>query len=135
MNTLKISKAGPLRKDTVGMAPFLKRKANYKGYLLTAILLLLWPVAQRFVMDVDPTIGFIDPNIWLLILLSFISFTVLIGLCWWILHGFWLSVGLPGLGNMVLQFRGLSLWQQLGFYWASFVSLLLAAVGVLTAIL
>ncbi|WP_316815855.1 hypothetical protein [Pedobacter nyackensis] len=135
MKTLKILKADPFRKEAAVEGPHFKNEANYMGYLITAILLLLWPVAQHLLIGTDPTIGFIDPNIWLLILLSLICFMVVVGLCWWVLQQFWLSLGLPLLGNMVLQFRELSLWQQLGFYWASFVSLLLAAVGVLTAIL
>ncbi|MNY70658.1 hypothetical protein D3C86_2088380 [compost metagenome] len=47
---------------------------------------------------------------------------------------FWISMGLPALGNMVSQYKELTVWQQLGFYWASFALLLLAAVGVLSAI-
>jgi hypothetical protein len=42
---------------------------------------------------------------------------------------------LPTLGYMVSQFKQLLLWQQLGFYWASFALLLWAAVGVLSAVL
>jgi hypothetical protein len=110
------------------------RPKKYLFVLLLGLLLLLWPVAQRLVMQSDPTIGFVDPNIWLLLLLSLITFLGITGLCWWLLQQFWTFMGLPGLGNMVLHFKALSLWQQLGFYWASFGLLLLAAVGVLSAI-
>ncbi|WEK21635.1 MAG: hypothetical protein P0Y49_10855 [Candidatus Pedobacter colombiensis] len=121
MNTLKITKY-----DVSGR--------NYTPYLLFGLCLLLWPLLQWLVMSSDPTIGFIDPNIWLLILLSLISFLMVIGLCWWLLQRFWMRLGLPLLSDMVLQFKKLELWQQLGFYWASFALLLLAAIGVLTAI-
>lgn len=121
MNTLKISNASPLL-------------ARYGGYLLLIALLLILPLAQRAITLNDPAIGFIDPNIWLLLLMGFISFMMVIGLCWWLLQGFWMSIGLPGIGGMVSQFKELSAWQQLGFYWASFVCLLWAAVGVIIAI-
>lgn len=110
------------------------KQKKYLFLLLLGLLLLLWPIAQRLVMQSDPTIGFVDPNIWLLLLLSLITFLGMTGLCWWLLQQFWTSMGLPGPGNMVLHFKALSLWQQLGFYWASFGLLLLAAVGVLSAI-
>lgn len=111
------------------------RRADYSGYLLLLILLLIWPLLQRLVRITDPTIGFIDPNIWLLILLGLIAFMVTTALCWWLTQRFWTNLGLPALGDMVSQFKELPLWQQLGFYWASFGLLLLAAVGVLIAIL
>ena len=111
-----------------------KRMKNYLPVLLLGLLLLSWPLVQGLVMWSDPTIGFIDPNIWLLLLLGLIAFMMTVGLCWWFMQQFWMSMGLPALGNMVLQYKHLSLWQQLGFYWASFGLLLLAAVGVLTAI-
>jgi hypothetical protein len=113
----------------------LDAKANYKVYLLLLILFSLWLFAQRLIMHADPTIGFIDPNIWLLFLLSMIAFLLVIALCWWILQRFLLGLGFPALGYMVSQFNQLLLWQQLGFYWASFALLLWAVVGVLSAVL
>jgi len=107
---------------------------NYLPILLLGLLILLWPLAEHLVTKGDPTVG-LSPTIWLLFLLSSIIFMVTIGLCWWLLQKFWMSLGLPGLGNMVSQFKELSKWEQLRFYWASFALLLLAAVGVLTAIL
>lgn len=108
---------------------------KYLFILLFGILLLLWPVAQHLIIQSDQTIGFVDPNIWLLLLLSLIAFLGVTALCWWLLQQFWMSMGLPGLGIMVLQFNTLEVWQQLGFYWASLCLLLLAAVGVLSAII
>lgn len=111
------------------------RPKKYPAILLFGLLLLLWPFAQQLVMRSDPTIGFVDPNIWLLLLMSLITFLGITGLCWWLLQQFWTSMGLPGPGMMVLQFTALTLWEQLRFYWASFALLLLAAVGVLSAII
>lgn len=134
MNTLKIAKE-QLSGKGLPDYKFTKRNgSNYMGYLLLGLLMLLWPFLQRMVRGSDPAIGFIDPNIWLLILLSLICFLVVIGLCWWLLHGFWISLGLPLLGDMVLQFKKMESWQQLRFYWLSFVLLVLAAVGCLNAI-
>ena len=50
------------------------RTKNYLVVLVLGLLLLLWPLAQRIAMWSDPTIGFIDPNIWLLLLLSLMFF-------------------------------------------------------------
>jgi hypothetical protein len=135
MNVLKISKASSLKENVNGKWFSAGRKLNFPGYRLVAVLLLLWAVGQHLIIRNDPMTGFIDPNIWLLLLLSMIAFLVITGLCWWLLQKLWMSLGLPALGSMVSQFKELAPWQQLGFYWASFGLLLLAAVGVLTAIL
>ena len=105
-----------------------------KVVMLFVILTLLWPLAQETVLSLDPTSGYVDRSILILILLALICFLGMIGLCRWLLRRFWIALGLPGLGNMVLQFNELLLWQQLGFYFASFGLLLLAGVGCLIAI-
>lgn len=134
MNTLKMSEQH-FSERSMADYRFTKRKRNnYMGYLLLGLLVLLWPLLQRVVNGADPVIGFIDPNIWLLILLSLICFLVVTGLCWWLVQNFWMSLGLSLSGDMVLQFKKMESWQQLGFYWLSFVSLALAAVGCLNAI-
>jgi hypothetical protein len=141
METLKISKVNVLkgnilrRHDLNGRRLLVRNKNNYLGYMLVAILLLLWAGGQHLILRHDPMSGFLDPNIWLLLLFSLIAFIVITGVCWWLLQKFWMSLDLPDLGDMVSQFNELSPWQQLGFYWASFGLLFLAAVGVLTAIL
>jgi len=135
MNTFKLSKHEVAEQNLAGYDTSKPKISNYLVYLLFGLLLLLWPLLQQQLSQADETIGYIDPNIWLLILLSLISFMILTGMSWWLLHQFWTSLGLPELGTMVLQFNNLALWQQLGFYWLAFVSLLLAAVGVLTAVL
>ena len=105
-----------------------------KVVLLFVVLALSWPLAQDMVLSIDPTSGYVDTSIWILLLLSLICFLGMIGLCWWLLKRFWMALGLPSLRVMVLQFNELMIWQQLGFYFASFALLLLAAIGSLIAI-
>lgn len=106
-------------------------KSIYEALKIAALLiimLLLWPFAQQMVFSFDETAGYIDPgNIVLLVLISLITFIVIVILSGWLLCRFLAALNLPGIGIMVLQFRKLELWQQLRFYWASFALLLLAA--------
>ncbi len=108
---------------------------NYLPYCLFGLLLICWPLLQRLVTGSDETVGFVDPNIWLLILLSQICFFVTMGLSWWLLQRFWVSIGLPGLGSMVLQFESLPSWEQLKFALCLYALLLLAGVGCMLAVL
>ena len=105
-----------------------------KVVLVFVIMVLSWPLLQRMVRNLDITAGYVDPSIWVLVLLALICFMGMIGLSWWMVKRFWMALGLPSLGGMVLQFNELLLWQQLGFYFASFALLLLAGVGCLAAI-
>ena len=111
---------------------------SWKGaekYLIGIILLLSYYTLQRVIQFNDLSIGVIDPSIWLLVLLSFMCFITVIGLSYWMLKRFTIIMGLPTVGNLVLQFNSLEIWQQLSFYWGSFALLLLAGVGSLSAIL
>ncbi|MBE9599464.1 hypothetical protein [Pedobacter sp. MC2016-24] len=103
--------------------------------LVGIMMLFAWFVLPKMMHSGDVTTGYIDQSIWLLILLSLISFLLTVGLCWWVLQRFWLNTGLPGLNSMVLNFRDLELWQQLGFYFACFAVLLLAAVGLMAGMM
>jgi len=95
---------------------------------LLTIMVLLWPFAQQMVFSFDETAGYINPgSMALLVLISLITFIVIVVLSGWLLQRFLAAQNLPGMGVMVLQFKKLELWQQLGFYWASFALLLLAA--------
>lgn len=115
--------------------PFLSaRKLNMTDSLFAALLLLLWPAMSLLIQDSGPTAGFVDPNILLLIILSLLSFLLFAGLSWFLLQRFWAVSGLPELDVMVLQFKELRLWQQLGFYYLAFVSLLFAGIMCLMAI-
>lgn len=105
-----------------------------KHHLLFLFLLFLWCFAPPWLRVFDETAGNIDQSIWLLVLLSLISFLLVVGLCWWLLQRVWQLIGLPLFSDMVSQFNTLLLWQQLSFYWASFALLLLAASVCLAAI-
>lgn len=107
---------------------------SHLGYFIFGGLLLLWLLMPDFIRQYDPTSGGVDPAIWLLILLGILAFLMAIALSWWLLQRFWLNLGLPNLGLMVLQFKNLALWQQLGFYWLSFALLLLVCTMCIAAI-
>lgn len=114
---------------------FLHELKHLTKYLLFGLLILLWFTAPKVIHLNDSTAGYIDPSIWLLILLALISFLMLLALCWWLLKHFWMMLNLPALGLMVSQFKFLELWKQLGFYFACFALLLLAGVACLAAVL
>ena len=102
--------------------------------LLFICLLLIWCFAPLLLHQLDQTVGNVDQSVWLLVLLSMISFLLMCAVSWWLVKQFWLAMGLPHINTMVSQFKKLALWQQLSFLWASFALLLLAAVGCLVAI-
>ena len=106
-----------------------------KEHALLGGLLALWGVSPELVRLVDSTAGYVDQSIWLLVVLSLISFMMVVGLCWWLLQRFWTSMGLPRIGRMVMGFKDLEVWVQLGFYLACFALLVFAAVGCLAAVL
>ncbi len=99
-------------------------------YLMAMVLVMVWFTLQKVMLYNDSTAGQIDQSIWLLVLLAIISFLLMLGLCYWLMQRFWLRMGLPDLGDMVLQFSSLVLWQQLKFALALFALLLSAAIGV-----
>jgi len=102
--------------------------------LLFVCLLLLWCFAPLLLQRIDQTVGNVDQSIWLLIILSLISFLLICALCWWLLKHFWMAMDLPNINTMISHFKTLALWQQLSFLWGSFALLLLAAMGCLVAI-
>ncbi len=103
--------------------------------LFLGLLLLIWFTAPQIMQFEDSNTGYIDPSIWLLVLLALICFLILLPLCWWLLQRFWMVIGLPTLGLMVSQFKLLKLWQQLGFYFSCFALLLLTGLGCLAIVL
>jgi hypothetical protein len=105
-----------------------------KEHRLVLSLMVLWSVVTEFFSSEEISTG-INQSVPIMIVLSLISFLVLVHLCWWLLQRFWVGVGLPGLGSMVLQFSSLELWKQLGFFWLSFALLLLTGLGCLAAVL
>jgi hypothetical protein len=104
-------------------------------YAIGLILVLSWFFLQRVIQSGDVSVGVIDPSIWMLVLLSLICFVTVTGISYWMLKRFAVVMGLPTMGNLIVQFNSLEIWQQLSFYWASFALLLLAGVGSLSAIL
>ena len=119
MRTLSLGPVGGLKKE----------------HALLGGLLALWGVSPELVKLIDSTAGYIDQSIWLLVVLSLISFMMVVGLCWWLLQRFWTSMGLPQIGRMVTGFKEMELWVQLGFYLGCFALLVFAAVGCLVAVL
>jgi len=120
--------------DSSGAGDFTEKKFSRVGYLVFGGLLLLWLLLPGAIRQFDPASGGVDPAIWLLILLSLLAFFMLTAWCWWLLRRFWETLGLPRIELMVLHFKSLELWQQLGFYWLSFALLLLVSVMCLAAI-
>jgi hypothetical protein len=102
--------------------------------LLFTSLVLLWFFVPQWIQGNDQTLGIVDQSMWVLVVLSLISFMLINAISWWLLKHFITGVGLPTINKMVLQFKSLESWQQLSFYWASFALLLLVAMGCLLAI-
>lgn len=115
--------------------PVKSAQKNVEGYLLGIILMLIWYSVPKVFAIFDSTIGTIDQSIWMLVVLSFICSLMTVGLSWFLLKWTWSSLGLPVLRVMVLQFKDLELWIQLGFFFASFCLLVLAGTGALIAVL
>jgi hypothetical protein len=105
-----------------------------EALLLFGSLLSLWVLGSRWMQNNMPLSGSIDPNIWLLILLSMICFVALTTFCGLLLQRIWQRLGLPAVTILVSQFNTLAPWQQLGFFYCSFALLLLSAIGCLIAI-
>jgi hypothetical protein len=101
---------------------------------LFMIILAIYLLLPQGLQQLDATVGDVDQSVWLLIILSVISFLLILAICWWLLQFIWNDLGLPQLTSITSQFNKLELWQQLSFFWASFFSLLLVATGCLIAL-
>jgi hypothetical protein len=102
--------------------------------ILVILLLVVWFIFPLWLRSDDPTAGYIEQNIWLLIVLSLITFLMVIGLCWWLLKRFWTMTGLPDFNKLILKFNHLTSCQQLSFFFACFALLILAAMSCIDAI-
>ena len=102
-------------------------KTHWKSVLLFMLLILVWFTFPVYIHQADPNAGTVDQGIWMLVILSLIVFLLILALCWWLLQHYWGQLGLPDLQHILSQFKTLSSWQQIIFFWVSFVSLLLAA--------
>jgi len=102
-------------------------KKQIKPVLLFLALLLVWFICPILIHQADPQADIAPQSIWMLVILSLIVFLLILALCWWLLQHYWGQLGLPDLQHILSQFKTLSSWQQIIFFWVSFVSLLLAA--------
>ena len=137
MNTIKLGLLNPIRNvpEIPKWEGDLKKKSiEWQPLVLFIVLLSIWFPMHQWLRKIDPTISTSDQSMWLLILLSIMAFLLMVALSSWLLQLFWQWADLPSLLNMVSQFKTLTLWQQLGFYWASFFSLLAVASACLIAI-
>lgn len=114
-----------------GDTPVLK---HIEYVLLAAIAVLLWFSAPMLFALPNGNSEEVATTIGLMVLLSMISFLMVVGLVAWLMHRFWLRMGLPALEEMVLEFRTLELWEQLKLSVALFALLLLACVGCIMAV-
>lgn len=105
-----------------------------KEHRLMIGLMLLWSIVTNVFSSPEFSAG-INQSVPIMIVIGLITFLILLYLAWWLLERFWQRVGLPGMGSMVLQYKKMCLWQQLGFYWLCFALLLLVGLGCLAAVL
>jgi hypothetical protein len=105
-----------------------------KEHRLLVVLMVLWGMVTEFWSSPEMTAG-INEGVPLMVVLALISFLVLLELVWWLLNRFWNRLGLPGLEVLVIYYRRMEVWQQVGLYWLSFALLLVSAVGCLAAVL
>lgn len=103
------------------------RLLDWQPLMILLLLLAIWFYTTSWLQSNDPASAMMSQNIWLMVVLSLIAFLIILGLCFWLLHLFWLKAQLPPLFTMVSQFKTLATWQQLSFYLALYALLLLAA--------
>lgn len=105
-----------------------------KEHRLMLVLLLLWGLVTHWFSSPEFSAG-INQSVPIMIVIALITFLILLYLCYWLLERFWQRTGLPGIEIMVLQFKKLNGWVQLGFYWLCFALLILAGLGCLAVVL
>jgi hypothetical protein len=105
-----------------------------KEHRLMMGLMLLWSIVTHLFSSPEISTG-INQSVPIMIVISLMTFLILLHLCWWLLDRFWQRVGLPGIGTMVLQYKEMVVWQQLGFYFLCFALLLLTGLGCLASVL
>ncbi|MDR6783759.1 type VI protein secretion system component VasK [Pedobacter africanus] len=105
-----------------------------KEHRLMLVLLLLWGLVTHWFSSPEFSAG-INQSVPIMIVIALITFLILLYLCYWLLERFWQRTGLPGIEIMVLQFKKLNGWVQLGFYWLCFALLILAGLGCLVVVL
>nr|WP_052176901.1 hypothetical protein [Pedobacter glucosidilyticus] len=98
-------------------------------------LLIFYSAIPLWIYRVDDTAALPDAGIWVMILIALLTFLLFLALIWYLFNKSWNSLGLPSIGNLVLQFKQLTLWQQFVLYLYSFTLLLLTAIACLLAML
>ncbi|WP_084237600.1 hypothetical protein [Pedobacter africanus] len=104
-----------------------------KEHRLFVLLMLIWGGITSFLDNPEMTTG-INQSVPLMVVLSLVTFLLLLELSWWLFIRFWLRMGLPGMDRMVLHFEDLQVWQKLAFLWASFCLVLLVGLGCVVAV-
>ena len=105
-----------------------------KIILMALALCAGWKMMQQMSWNTDLTMGYVDPSIWLLVLIALICYIIMIGLSAWIMIRLWTIVGLPAPQKIISQFNYLESCQKLKFLLAAYALLLLSGVGCLLAI-
>ncbi|WP_316812618.1 hypothetical protein [Pedobacter heparinus] len=105
-----------------------------KEHRLMIVLMLLWSIITHVFSSPEFSAG-INQSVPIMIVIGLMTFLILLYLAYWLLERYWQRVGLPGIGSMVLQYKDLKIWQQLGFYWLSFALLLFLGLGCLAVVL
>jgi hypothetical protein len=130
MNT-KVFKLPRHAQNTPALAT---RFFRFKPQHLLIALVFIWLVFPVWLHSTDPTAGYIEQSTWLLLVMSIITFILVVGLCWWLLRQFWTIAGLPEFNELIIKFNHLTSCQQLSFFFASFALLILAAMSCIGAI-
>ncbi|WP_316742746.1 hypothetical protein [Pedobacter antarcticus] len=123
----------PLNLTTTGFSDKLQQSIHPITRLLL-LLLTIWIFAPEWLHLLDETAASVDQSVWLLIILSLITFLVILIICWWLMQYLWNNKFMPAPRQLAIHFKTLTLWQQISFYWASFALLLLTASICLVAI-
>ncbi|WP_051666140.1 hypothetical protein [Pedobacter sp. R20-19] len=114
------------------------RAANFSNLpeiaFVSFLAILTWNTLARVLLHFDSTTALPDPGIWQMVYLSALLFIGWLLLAWYLIHYFWHRLGLVSLIHLISHFNTLALWQQLGFYWASFALFLLAGIACLAAV-
>ena len=123
---------------TIGM--YIKERSVWlydevkKEHVLIVVLMAILIFLPVLLPDREETASYLLKQMIPLVLIALTVFILVLGLAFWLVQRFWEAMGLPELAEMVLQFNGMRLWLQLGFYFGCFALAVLAGVGCLMAI-
>jgi hypothetical protein len=109
-------------------------KQMIEKLMLAIILVLGWLLLPKVLRTFEPTAALLDAGIWQLLLLGLLCYVALLEISWRLLSSFWQRFGLINLTEMLVHFKDLTPWQQLGFFWASFALLFWAGIACLAVI-